>query len=299
MFQEARILLAVFLFAIGRISASVLADTPGASQFVTTPDGMRIHCLVRGAGPSLLFVPGWTIPAEVWQHQITHFSRSNRVVAMDPRAQGRSSQTGEGLFPAARARDIKAVVDHLRLAPVVLVGWSMGVAEVVSYIDQFGTSDLDGIVLVDGNAGIDLDSEMALGMLKFAGELQKRRLELTPVVIQGMFRHQANQEFIKQMTDASLKMPTSAALALVLGSLTADLRPVLPKIDRPALVAVTADEPWVQVYRDMAARIPKARLELFPDAGHALFVDEPDKFNRLLSEFLSIVRGNGSRVAPK
>ena len=65
-------------------------------------------------------------------------------MAIDPRSQGESSQTGEGLYPAARARDIKAVVDQLKLAPVVLVGWSMGAAEVAAYVDQFGTDTLAG-----------------------------------------------------------------------------------------------------------------------------------------------------------
>ncbi len=65
----------------------------------------------------------------MWEKQITHFAKTHRVVAMDPRAQGESSQTTEGLYPAVRARDIKGVVDQLKLAPVVLVGHSMGVPQ--------------------------------------------------------------------------------------------------------------------------------------------------------------------------
>ncbi len=71
--------------------------------------------------------PGW-----MWEKQMAHFAKTNRVVAMGPRSQGESSQTAEGLYTAARARDIKAVMDQLKLAPVVLVGWSMGVAELAA-----------------------------------------------------------------------------------------------------------------------------------------------------------------------
>ncbi|MDA2914595.1 alpha/beta hydrolase, partial [Acidobacteriia bacterium AH_259_A11_L15] len=53
------------------------------------------------------------MPAWIWEHQIEHFSKHYRVVAMDPRSQGESEQTTEGHYPAARARDIKAVVDAL------------------------------------------------------------------------------------------------------------------------------------------------------------------------------------------
>ena len=40
--------------------------------------------------------------------------------------------------------------DDLRLSPVVLVGWSLGVREVLTYVQLFGTSTLRGLVLVDG-----------------------------------------------------------------------------------------------------------------------------------------------------
>jgi len=128
------------------------AEKPPAiiSGFVTSGGGVRIHYIEAGKGRAILFVPGFTAPGWMWQKQITHFAKTHRVVAMDPRAQGESSQTAEGLYPAARAGDIKAVVDQLKLAPVVLVGHSMGAAEVAAYVDQFGTDTLAALVFVDG-----------------------------------------------------------------------------------------------------------------------------------------------------
>src|SRR3990172_7379864 len=109
---------------------------PGTKDgFVTTPDGVKIHYLEAGyrsqtlgvarshgfdekgryvshtksvvvaLQPVILFVPGWTMPAWIWEKQIAHFSKTHRVVAMDPRSQGESQQTTEGHYPAARARD--------------------------------------------------------------------------------------------------------------------------------------------------------------------------------------------------
>ncbi|MBI1738090.1 MAG: alpha/beta fold hydrolase [Acidobacteria bacterium] len=189
-------LLAVFL-----LPPLVAAQAPKTkSGQITTADGTKIHYIEAGetrttgsmriggpppkAGemskgnvtfgdmkqvPSILFVPGWTMPAWIWENQIAHFSKTHRVVAMDPRGQGESSKPTDGYFPAARARDIKAVVDQLKLAPVVLVGWSMGVGEVVAYVDQFGTKDLAGVVLVDGIAGADSNPQMMSALLGFAG----------------------------------------------------------------------------------------------------------------------------------
>ena len=55
-----------------------------SAHFVTS-DGVRLHYLDAGSGPPLVFVPGWTMPAWIWEPQLSHFSASHRVVALDPR----------------------------------------------------------------------------------------------------------------------------------------------------------------------------------------------------------------------
>lgn len=144
------------------LSVSAVWAQPGAKiagGFFTTSDGVKIHYLEAGRGPAIVFVPGWTMPAEIWEPQIRHFSRSHRVAALDPRSQGLSEKPTEGHYPERRAEDIKELVDRLRLAPAVLVGWSMGVPEVLTYVDRFGTSSVRAAVLVDGYIGGDVDAE--------------------------------------------------------------------------------------------------------------------------------------------
>jgi microsomal epoxide hydrolase len=260
------------------------------SGFVNTADGVKIHYLEAGpkqaAAPAILFVPGWTMPAWIWENQIAHFTKTHRVVAIDPRGQGESSKPTEGYFPAARARDIKAVVDQLKLAPVVLVGWSMGVPEVVSYVDQFGTKDLAGIVLVDGIAGTDPNPQMTSAMMGFAGSFLKERDKFTNGFVRGMYKKPQTEPYIQKVIAASKQTPTSVGAALFLGMVSTDNRAALAKIDKPALICTAPGGPWDAVYEDMQKRIPGARLEKFDGAGHALFVDAADKFNAVLDEFL-------------
>jgi microsomal epoxide hydrolase len=202
---------------------------------------------------------------------------------MDPRSQGESTKTAEGLYPEMRARDIKAVVDQLHLAPVVLVGWSMGVGEVASYINQFGNDGVAGIVLVDGIAGID--DQMAVGMTKFAGAMMKDRRTQTEAFVRNMYKKPQSEEYIQRVTAAALETPTADAMALFLGLVSTDNRPALAKFARPTLLVVTKS-PFDPIYFDMQKRIPGARLEQFEDAGHALFVDDAERFNAVLDEFL-------------
>ena len=290
------------------------------SGFITTPDGVKIHYLEAGHSvsgqsaqvgnplppdvtptkgniavtadrkfPSLLFVPGWMMPAWIWEDQISYFSKDYRVVAMDPRSQGDSSQTPDGLYPAARARDIKAVVTQLHLAPVVIVAWSMAVVETMAYIDQFGTGDFAGLVFVDNDAGGHApgDADRDLGLLK--GLLEDRQNAANDFVRKLNFKKPQSEEYLQKVIQASLRVPTSTAVTLLVGYFAADYRSVLPKIDKPSIVCA-AKTPYMGTILEMQKQIHGSQLEVFDGDGHALFVDDADKFNTLLEEFLLDLR---------
>jgi pimeloyl-ACP methyl ester carboxylesterase len=266
-------------------------DGPGVSGFVQTPDGERIHYveLEEGSGPgrpTLLFVPGWTMTVEIWESQLRHFAASHRVVAMDPRSQGRSSKARDGHTAGARAGDIRAVVEALDLEPVVLVGWSMAVTEVVAYVERYGTDGVAGLVLVDGVAGQDPDPRMSAMFMDWTAGFVHDRRAATDAFVRGMYRREHPPEYLAAVAEQSLLTPTDAAAALVVATARHDFRSTLPRINRPVLITATAGSPWDPYYAQMAEAIPGARLEWFPDAGHALFVDEAGRFNTLLESFL-------------
>jgi non-heme chloroperoxidase len=261
------------------------------SGFVTTLDGVRIHYLeaTPQSGPrkhpAILFIPGWTMPAEIWEKQIPFFARSRRVVAMDPRSQGLSSQTTEGNYPEVRARDIKAVVDQLKLAPVALVGWSMGVADLAAYVEQFALDGIDGLVLVDGGAGEDLEPGRIREFLDFSWRMQTDRRAATARFVRSMYQKPQTEEYYQRIIRAALRTPTDSAVAMLSSMVSVDRRPALAKINRPTLI-VAAGSRKRQLQEEMHRRIAGSRLVFFESAGHALFVDEPDRFNALLDEFL-------------
>jgi len=302
-------LLAVFFVFVVLAPRSQAARTENG--FITTPDGVKIHYLEAGTGrqttlkpviskrpmgevalepqriPSILFVPGWTMPAWIWQKQIDYFSKNYRVVAMDPRCQGESSQTSEGLYPAARARDIEAIVDQLHLAPVVLVGWSMAVTELAAYVEQFGTKDIAGLVFVDDNFG-GLAPGEAKGDLAFMNQVLTDRRKTTSDFIRTVFFKRTQPEgHVQRVIDASLKVPTNTAVALLLGKFAADFRSTAAKMDKPTLFCY-ADSPYMThaAQLRMQQSVRGSRLEVFEGAGHALFVDDAEHFNSVLAGFM-------------
>jgi non-heme chloroperoxidase len=310
------IICGVAVFA-GAASVAAKAKKPAErSAFITTSDGVKIHYIEAGRlatspsaqignpmpkdavikkgeiglsaahqFPSILFVPGWTMPAWIWQSQIDYFAHDYRVVAMDPRSQGQSSLTNDGLYPAARARDIKAVVDQLHLAPVVIVAWSMAVVETMAYVDQFGTQDFAGLILVDNDAGGrgTGDADQDFGLLK--GVLEDRQKAVEGFIRNLNFKKPHPEDYINKVEKTSLQVPTNTAVALLVGYFVADYRPVLPKIDKPVVVCA-AKSGYMATIVAMQKNIPSSKLEVFDGDGHALFVDDPDKFNALVEDFL-------------
>lgn len=291
-----------FLLAVpsgaSRLSPAKTVRKPDVrSGFVTSWDGAQIHYLEAGEIPatgthsetSILFVPGFTMPAWIWEQQIAHFSAQYHVVAMDLRSQGESPKTAEGHYPASQARDIKAVIVRLHLAPVVIVGWSMAVTQIVSYVDQFGTSSVSGIVLVDGLAGRDLTPDFVKGNVNFLATMQTNRSQVTPDFVRSMFRKPHSEEYLEKLVKASLATPTDAVIAMGMSSFNTDNRPVLPQIDKRTLI-VGSTRRLLPQFQDMQTRLPQAKLEFFEDAGHALFVDDSDRFNALLDDFLASLK---------
>jgi microsomal epoxide hydrolase len=291
---------AVFLFAT-LIAGAASAWEP-RSAYVNMPDGAKLHYLESGPedakavqGPTILFVPGWTMPGDIWEPQLRQFSKTYRVVALDPRSQGLSSKTGDGSYPTARAHDLASVIDGLKLSPAVLVCWSMGVTECLSYVGQSGTNAVAGLVLVDGLPGFaGSPPDRVAGMVKFASGFQRDRRKATEDFVRSMYRTPQTEEYIQKVTEASLRTPTDTALALFLGTLNEDSSAAIAKVDRPTLVIGT-QSPFVKSYEELQKKIPGARLEIFEGAGHALFVDQADKFNQKLEEFLKALPGQGAR----
>src|SRR5512142_1404486 len=96
---------AMLLGVVLAMAAAAVAQSAPKSAFFTTSDGVRLHYLDAGKGPAIVFIPGWTMAAEIWEKQIAHFATKYRVIAVDPRSQGDSDKAAEGNYPERRARD--------------------------------------------------------------------------------------------------------------------------------------------------------------------------------------------------
>jgi non-heme chloroperoxidase len=277
--------IALFFLSMLFVSSALYGAAIVKNEFFTTSDGVKLHYLESGVGPTIVFVPGWTMPAEIWQPQIEYFSKHYHVVALDPRSQGESDKPAEGNYPGRRAQDYKELIDHLGDSPVILVGWSLAVHEALTYVQMFGTYKLNALVLVDLNVYTPALPEERDRRYEMLHNFQADRSHFARTFVRGMYHKPQTEEYLESVTTASLKTPTNSAVAMLAElAVKNDLRPVLPKIKIPVLAVMTeANRSQVAL---ITSAVPGSQGEVFEDAGHCLFVDDADRFNTVLEHFI-------------
>ena len=226
------------------------------------------------------------MPAWIWQKQIDAFSKNYHVIAVDPRSQGESDKPPYGHLPETRARDYKELVDQLGLQHPTLVGWSMACGELVKYAEQFGTDNVAGLVLVDGLLTDHPSPEMFVGLSGWMNQLQLDRQKQADGFVRTMYKKPQSDDYLNRVIEASAQVPADTAVVLIYNMIAVkDFSPGLARMNRPVLFTY---QPESQQTADfLKSKLgDKLRLERFDGDGHALFVDDPQKFNHVLGEFL-------------
>jgi microsomal epoxide hydrolase len=250
-------------------------------RFFTRPDGTRLHYLDVGRGATtFVFVPGWMTPAEVFRPQVTALSPRHRVVVLDPRSQGLSPLAAA--HPAgSRADDISGLLEAAGATSYILVGWSLGVMEVLDFLARHPHEGLEAVVLVDNSVGLGKPAGGGSGSFARALKNPRRRKAALTGWVDALFRKPPPPKLRSAVLKSALAMPARAALQVVsLPYPRTYYRDTLLGLDVPLAFAATprlADQ-----LEELASLRPAARTELFAEAGHALFVDEPERFEALL-----------------
>jgi non-heme chloroperoxidase len=116
---------------------------------ITTNDGVDIFYKDWGQGQPIVFHHGWPLSCDDWDAQMLFFLHHGyRVVGIDRRGHGRSSQAADGHDLDHYAADAAAVVAHLDLRNAVHIGHSTGGGEVTRYVARHGNGRVAKAVLM-------------------------------------------------------------------------------------------------------------------------------------------------------
>jgi non-heme chloroperoxidase len=283
------------LFALSSVTAGESAQAVIRQESFLTSDGVRLQVLEAGPAealvdtryPVIAFVPGWSMPARVWQPQLETLGRNYRVAALDPRGQGASDLPAEGFNINRRSEDVREFV--ARYPRVVLVAWSLGALEALHFLHRHGAGRVAGLVIVDSSVGEGQPQAPAPAGTTFTDELRRDRAKAVDAFVQAVFRRSKTDAELAALRDEALRMPLEASLSLFPSSLPrTHWRRAVHEFKRPLLYVVTPQFSGQALA--LRKNRPGTRIAVFNEAGHALFADEPARFNQLLSEFLAVHR---------
>jgi non-heme chloroperoxidase len=128
-----------------------------------------------------------------------------------------------------------------------------------------------------------LNPEIVSVMLASTTLLQQERQKEADIFVRSMYKKPEAEEYLQKVMHASMEVTTVTLMHYMLA--VTDFSKDFARIHRPALFAYT---PALQPNADfLKAKLgDKVRLERFDGDGHALFVDDPVKFNRVVDEFV-------------
>jgi len=294
---------AALICAIALSASSLFAAEPKDGSF-TTSDGVRLHYIEAGSGDVLVMIPGWSQTAAQFKHQIAGLSDRYRVIAIDMRGHGESDKPNHGYRIHRLSADVHEFITANNLKHVTLAGHSMGCSVIWGYWELFGRDRVSKLILIDQmpmitanpiwseaektDAGAILDKDSLYSVTNsLAGP---DGVKTTEGFITGMFNKTYPRDELNWVIAQNLKMPRPYAARLLYDHATNDWRDVIPMIDIPTLVfgGKASLVPWKsQVW--IGQQIPGARTEIFETeegGNHFMFMENPEKFNRIVKEFM-------------
>ncbi|MCL2524979.1 MAG: alpha/beta hydrolase [Betaproteobacteria bacterium] len=257
-------------------------------------DGIKVAYLEAGKAdaPALVFIPGWTGDASSWKLQIPVFSKSYRVIAVDPPGFGRSDKPHDRAYTLEFfARALQAVIQDARATSPVLVGHSMGYSVIRQYLISFpGTAR--AVVNVDGahfripeaaEARADFE-KMVDGMVaSYEGPDRKAALRRSvKSLFYGKTPKALQDEIMNTVFSADVYAANSAFRELL-------------RLDQ--WQEISFDVPCLALYANvppdheagMRAVFPRLTYELWDDTGHFLMLEKPERFNIALARFIALL----------
>ncbi len=262
--------------------------------FVEANDGVRLYYEDKGRGKPVVLIHGGGLSRGWWSKQIPVLSQRFRVIAADTRGNGQSDKTPWGHRTARYAMDVRQIIETLDLDEVTLVGWSIGARTVLSYIELFRGYRLKGVVLVDEVPSIEVHDPPDPPETEAEpppedetepppeDEVERRRRELRKMFISL----DVPDDELDRLLEESRENTPAQGVTLGPDYRAQDWRPMLPSIDLPVLITTGGRSGAFPGCRYMYEHIPGARMEVFEGSGHALFYEEPDRFNAVVTGFV-------------
>jgi pimeloyl-ACP methyl ester carboxylesterase len=240
-----------------------------------TVNGTSIFYAQFGEGPPVLLLHGGLANSNYWGHQVGELAQKFTVIVMDTRGHGRSPVMSRAFSYRIFAEDAVALLDALKIPSAAVVGWSDGAItglqlamtrpDRISKLFAFGANST-----VDG---LNPSGSKSRVFAQFSERCRTEYSKLSPhperwsQLLDGLRPMWRSEPRYTAQQLASVKVPT----------------------------AISDGEHDEIIKREhtvlMSREIPGAQLVILPQVSHFAMLQNPGRFNRALTEFLTTPGG--------
>src|SRR6516162_7370739 len=288
--------------ALAQFAPSNRSNGVKAMSAITTNDGTEIFYKDWGRGQPIVFHHGWPLSSDDWDAQMMFFvEQGYRVVGIDRRGHGRSSQVSDGHDMDHYAADAAAVTEHLDLRNAVHIGHSTGGGEVTRYVARHGKGRVAKAVLMSAVPPLMLKTPSNPGGLPievfdgWRNSLAANRAQFFRDVPSGPFygfnRPGAKplEGVIENWWRQGMMGGAKAHYDSIKAFSETDFNEDLKSIDVPTLV-MHGDDDQIVPYKDAALLSVKllknGTLKIYPGFPHGMLTTHADVINQDLLAFV-------------
>lgn len=285
-------LLSTFIFAQGkRVPASA-----GRAEYIEVEKGVKLHVTDLGEGKPIVLIHGWPLSDEMYEYQYQYLSRRGfRVIGITLRGFGKSDKPYGKYDFDVFSDDIKVVLEKLDIQNATLGGFSLGGAVVLHYVTKYNSAHISKLALFGAAAPSwkqregfpdGLPDAAVQGLINAT---KTQREDLIASFGAGFVAKEGNisKNVEKWLENINLQASPYALTESITALSDLDLRPQLSKINIPVIIFQGVyDKNCPLVWAEQLQKgIKNATLIRFENSGHALFVEEMEKFNTELEKF--------------
>lgn len=273
-------------------------EAPGAER----GEALWHRALGPDGAPPVMMLHGFLGTHATWLPLAGALRRRWRLVLPDLYGHGQSGlpQDPTHLTPDGMAQDLRALADAAAPGPLALVGYSLG-GRIALRMAALAPARVAALVLVSTSPGIRAEPERRtrhsadgrLADLIEAGGLEAfmERWDENPVLASGRPLSEAQRRRLSHDRRRQRAEGIAASLRFAGGGCQPDTWPLLPHWPIPTLVvAGAADAKYAGLAREMANRIPQAKLAVLEGVGHRVPLEAPEELSRLVTRFLTEAR---------
>jgi len=257
-------------------------------------NGLQLYYEIQGVGAPVVLIPGFAAGRWIWFKQTAELSRQFRVIVFDPRGVSASDKPEGSQTIGLLADDVAHLLDAIGIDSAHIVGASFGgfvaqefalkypgmTRKLVLCCTSFGgprhvVPAPETLMALASTKGLNTEERMRENLLlAFTPEYVRTQVAEVDHVVHLRAMNEVPEHIYSTQLQAAMSFNTESRLGQIAAPtlvLSGDADVIVP----------------VQDSRNLAARIPGARLQIVAGGSHTFFIEQAAEFNRIITDFLS------------